>query len=276
MAARLANRLATVSPLHANRAMSVDEILARLKALGRAEALPQMARYGIDTTNAYGVAVPALRELAGKLGRDHALATGLWASGVHDARLLAGMIAEPARMSVADAEAWAREFRSWDLCDQCCLNLFRHLRFAHELAGRWHDHDMEFVRRAAFSLIAVLAVHDKRAEDVCFAAYLALIEAAASDSSLMVRKSVNWALRQIGKRNAALNAAATKAAERIAKQGGAARWVASDALRELRSLPVQARIGASAPTSPPASARSRRLPGSARPRSRTPRPRRPG
>ncbi|MGD9536552.1 MAG: DNA alkylation repair protein [Alphaproteobacteria bacterium] len=242
--------------------VQAEEVVARLRVLGRPAALPHMARYGIDTSNAFGVAVPALRRLAREIGRDHALAGELWASGIHDARLLAGMIADPARLNAADAEAWALDFRSWDLCDQCCLNLFRHLPFAHELAARWQAHEREFVRRAAFSLIAVLAVHDKAAGDDRFAAYLPLIEVASGDPSPMVRKSVNWALRQIGKRNAALNAAAIRAAERIAKRGGTARWVASDALRELRSPSVQARLRSAAARSR-ASARRPRRSGSA-------------
>ena len=242
--------------------MQVDEVVARLRALGRPAALPAMARYGIDTSSAFGVAVPARRLLAREIGRNHALAGELWSSGIHDARLLAGMIADPARLNAADAEAWALDFRSWDLCDQCCLNLFRHLPFAHDLAARWQGHEREFVRRAAFSLIAVLAVHDKTAGDDRFAACMPLIEAASGDPSPMVRKSVNWALRQIGKRNVALNTVAIRAAERIAKRGDKARWVAGDALRELRSPPVQARLRSAAARSR-ASGRCPRRSGSA-------------
>jgi len=205
-----------------------------------------MARYGIDISNAYGVAVPELRRLAREIGHDHVLAMALWASGVHDARLLASMIADPASFSLEGADAWARDFRSWDLCDQCCLNLFRRLQFAHDLARRWRGHAQEFVRRAAFSQIAVLAVHDKNADDDRFVIYLPLIEAASDDSSQMVRKSVNWALRQIGKRNVAFNALAIEAAERIATRGGVASWVAGDALRELRSSRVQDRLRSAA------------------------------
>ena len=222
--------------------MDLKEVLTRLRVLGRPEALPHMARYGIDTSNAFGVKVPDLRALAREIGRDHGLAQALWRSGVHDARLLATMIADPGRVDARAADRWARDFRSWDLCDQCCLNLYRALPSAHDLVLRWCDRDEEFVRRAAFSLIAVLAVHDKTVDDKRFVAYLTLIENASDDSRLMVRKSVNWALRQIGKRNQALNAAAIESGMRIAKRGRPARWVASDALRELRSPQVQARL----------------------------------
>lgn len=247
--------------------MTLDEALRRLKALGRPEALPHMARYGIDTSNAYGVRVPDLRILAREVGPDHRLARTLWQSGVHDARLLATMIADPAKVDMAAAEAWARDVRSWDLCDQCCLNLFRRLPFAHDLVARWFEREEEFVRRAAFSLIAVLAVHDKAAADARFLGYLPLIEAASDDPRPMVRKSVNWALRQIGKRNQRLNEAAVEAGMRIARRGGPAGWVARDALRELRSPRVQARLRsrpAAVPGLAPPSGRSRPRPGSAR------------
>jgi 3-methyladenine DNA glycosylase AlkD len=250
--------------------MTLDEVMRRLAALGRPGALPQMARYGIDTSHALGVAVPGLRRLARTLGRDHALALALWRSGVHDARLLATMVADPARIDEAAAERLARDFRSWDLCDQCCLNLYRHLPFAHALARAFAAHQAEFVRRAGFSLIAVLAVHDKQGGDAAFAGFLALIEAAADDPRPMVRKSVNWALRQIGKRSATLHAPALATAERIEAKGGAARRVGSDALRELRSPPVLARLAARAAR--PAEARPRQAPraaAAAAPRDRT-------
>ena len=230
------------------------DILTRLKALGRPDALPHMARYGIDTSNAFGVKVPDLRVLAREIGVDHRLALALWKSGVHDARLLATMIADPAKLDMRAAERWARDLRSWDLCDQCCLNLYRRLSFTHDLVGRWGERDEKFVRRAAFSLIAVLAVHEKTAGDARLLAYLPLIEVASDDPRLMVRKSVNWALRQIGKRNAALNAAVIEAGLRIAAHGSLACWVASDALRELRSPQVQARLR-SRPAAAPAPAR---------------------
>lgn len=257
--------------------MDGQEAMARLKALGRPEALPHMARYGIDTSNAFGVRVPELRAVARDIGQDHRLAQALWKTGVHDARLLATMIADPLRFDARAADRWARDFRSWDLCDQCCLNLYRRLPFAHDLVRLWCERQEEFVRRAAFSLIAVLAVHEKAADaDRRLLGYLPRIEAASDDPRLMVRKSVNWALRQIGKRNAAMNSAAIETASRIARRGGAARWVASDALRELKSPQVQERLrsrsaAAISPAHP--SGQSRSQPGSERRPPRKPGPR---
>ncbi len=222
---------------------SEKQILSSLKKLGRPEALAGMARYAIDTENAYGVALPELRRLAKEIGRDHALALAMWRTGVHDARLLATMIAVPAKTERALADAWAGYFRSWDLCDQCCSNLLRKTAFAHDLVGDWRRSEEEFVKRAAFAMIAVLAVHDKAAADDVFQAWLPFIEEAAADTRNFVKKAVNWALRQIGKRNRGLNLQAIEWARRIAeKDSKPARWIASDALRELTSEAVQRRI----------------------------------
>ncbi|MDP6475716.1 MAG: DNA alkylation repair protein [Alphaproteobacteria bacterium] len=222
---------------------SEKQILSSLKKLGRPEALAGMARYAIDTENAYGVAVPELRRLAKEIGRDHALARALWRSGVHDARLLATMIAVPAETDRALADAWAGDFRSWDLCDQCCSNLLRKCAFAHDLVGQWRRSEEEFVKRAAFAMIAVLAVHDKRAGDDVFTAWLPFIEEGATDARNYVKKAVNWALRQIGKRNRELNREAIECARRIGEMDSKpARWIASDALRELTGETVQNRL----------------------------------
>jgi 3-methyladenine DNA glycosylase AlkD len=219
------------------------QILSRLKSLGRPDALPHMAHFGIDTSNAYGVAVPELRRLAKEIGTDHALALALWRSGIHDARILATMIAAPSETDRALAESWAGDFRSWDLCDQCCINLLRKLPFAAELVENWRAREAEFVKRAAFALIAVLAVHDKSATDAHFTAWLPLIEQGATDERNFVKKAVNWALRQIGKRNAVLNREAVDCARRIAAGGTRpGRWIATHALRELQSEAVQTRI----------------------------------
>ncbi len=219
------------------------QILTRLKQLGRPEALEKMAHFAIDTENAFGVPLPELRRLAKDIGTDQALALALWRSGVHDARLLATMIARPAETDRALAEAWAADFRSWDLCDQCCTNLFRKCYFARDLVAEWRMRDEEFVKRAAFAMMAVLAVHDKAAGDAVFIAWLPLIEEGASDGRNFVKKSVNWALRQIGKRNANLNREAIQCARRIADGGTRpGRWIAAGALKELESEAVQTRI----------------------------------
>ena len=223
--------------------MSGKNTIDRLRALGSAEARAGMARYGIDTGRAFGVPVSKLRPLAREIGCDHRLAEQLWASGFHEARLLATMIGEPREMSEAAMDRWAADFDSWDVCDGACINLFRKTPFAHARAVAWTARDEPFVKRAGFALIATLAVHDKGAEDAVFRSYLPIIVAAASDDRNFVKKAVNWALRQIGKRNRALNAAARSSAEALMDhESKAARWVARDALRELEREKVQARL----------------------------------
>ncbi|MBT6830189.1 MAG: DNA alkylation repair protein [Rhodospirillaceae bacterium] len=222
---------------------SEKQILSRLREMGRPEALAKMAHFAIDTENALGVALPVLRALAKQTGKDHALARALWRTGIHDARLLASMIAVPADTGRELAESWAADFRSWDLCDQCCSNLLRKTDFARDLVTQWRARDEEFVKRAGFAMIAVLAVHDKKADDEIFIEWLGFIEEGASDPRNFVKKAINWALRQIGKRNRMLNQQAIACAERIrAQDSKPARWIAADALRELTSEKVQTRI----------------------------------
>jgi 3-methyladenine DNA glycosylase AlkD len=193
-----------------------------------------MARFGIATDRALGVRIPDLRRLAREIGRDHGLALRLWRSGVHEARILASMIDDPARVTERQMEAWARSFDSWDLCDQVCGNLFDRTPFAHEAATRWAPREEEFVKRAGFALMATLAVHDADADDRRFLRFLPLIEREAPDGRNFVKKAVNWALRQIGKRNERLRREALRVARRLAEgPPGPARWVGRDALREL-------------------------------------------
>ncbi len=223
--------------------MDYDDIVKELERRARPEALEEMARYGISTENALGVRVPDLRKLATRIGTDHAIARKLWASGIHDARILATMVEDPARVTEAQMERWAKRVGSWDLCDQCCMNLFAKTAFAWDKAFEWSERDEEFVKRAAFALMAVLAVHDKDATNKQFATLFPVIEREATDERNYVRKAVNWALRGIGKRNRSLNRRAVAAAKRIAKiDSKAARWIAADALRELTGEGVQARL----------------------------------
>jgi 3-methyladenine DNA glycosylase AlkD len=230
------------------KALQLDDILNRLKTLADSEAVAGMARYGINPATAYGVSIPNLRKIAREAGKNHELALKLWDSGIHEARILAGMIERPAEVTEQQMEAWARDFNSWDLCDQCCNNLFRKLAWAHDKAVAWTAREEEFVKRAGFVLMACLAVHDKNAEDAVFVHFLTLIESEAADNRNFVKKAVNWALRQIGKRNLNLNRAAIRTAEQISKMHAkAAKWIAADALRELAGEGVQARLGA-APT----------------------------
>ena len=209
-------------------------VLARLRAMANPASAAGMARYGISTRGLLGVGIPAMRRLAKETGRDHALALALWDSGVHEARILASLVAEPERLTAAQMNRWVRELDSWDICDQLCNNLLRRSPEAHARAVAWSQQRGEFVRRAGFTLMAVLAVHDKAAPDAVFAEDLRLIEQAAGDGRNFVKKAVNWALRQIGKRNPALCRAAIASARRILQQDTpSARWIARDALREL-------------------------------------------
>ncbi len=204
-----------------------------------------MARFGINPKNTLGVSIPVIRSLAKKHRKNHELALELWKTGIHEARLLAGFVDDPARVSEAQMESWARDFDSWDVCDQVCSVLFDKTKFAWKKAVEWTKRKEEFVKRAGFVLMACLAVHDKKAGDAEFKKFLALIKQGSTDERNFVRKAVNWALRQIGKRNAALNAAAIKTARDVSKSNcdsKAARWIASDALRELESAAVQKRL----------------------------------
>lgn len=227
--------------------MTTEEVLARLAALGGSSRRAGMARYGIAIEHAYGVGIPQLRTLARELGRSHGLARALWDSGVHEARILASMVDEAADVDDAQMERWVADLDSWDLCDQVCANLFRHTPLAWTKAAEWTARDELMVKRAGFALTAALAVGDKRSSDERFAALLPTIMRGSDDDRPLVRKGASWALRQIGKRSPALNARAveTAAALRDSDSRGA-RWVGSDALRELSSDAVQARVAAKA------------------------------
>jgi 3-methyladenine DNA glycosylase AlkD len=211
----------------------------RLLSVLRAHANPAnvagMARYGINSTGTLGVPMPVLRKLAKEAGRSHELAAELWASGIHEARILATLIDDPARVTGRQMDRWVRDLDSWDVCDQACQNLFRYTPSAFAKAAQWARARREFVRRAGFSLMAGLAVKARTASDAQFEVFFPLIAEAALDGRNMVKKAVNWALRQIGKRNPALCAKAIALAEQIRNRDRrAARWVAADALRELR------------------------------------------
>jgi len=212
-------------------------ILSQLREMGTPAVREGMQRFGIDTTHALGVSIPALRALAKEIKKDHALALALWASKYHEARILASMIDDPAQVTVRQIDAWVKDFNSWDLCDQVCGNLFDRTAFVVEKAIAFSKRKEEFVKRAGFALMAEYAVHNKKAGDEVFLAFLPLIEKEAHDDRNFVKKAVNWALRQIGKRNARLREAAILTAERMLQQDSkAARWIARDALRELKKI----------------------------------------
>ena len=223
--------------------MDCKKILARLKSLSNPEAVAGMARFGINPENTLGVSIPILRKLAGEIGKDHELAGELWDSGIHEARILAGMVDDPKAVDENQAEAWVRDFDSWDLCDQVCMNLFWLTPFAYQKCYEWSSEEEEFVKRAGFALMSRLAWSDKKAGDEEFIKFLPVIKREATDERNFVKKAVNWALRQIGKRNLALNKHAVKMAREIQKlDSKSAKWIAADALKELEGAAVQARL----------------------------------
>ena len=214
---------------------STNDILKRLRAAGSAANVVGMARYGIRPAKAYGVATPVIRSIAKELGRSTELASALWSTNVLEARMLATMIADPLQIPEEEVERWVREFDCWSVCDSACIGLLWKTPFAWRKVREWSRREPEYERRAAFALLAGLAVHDKKASDKQFRAALRLISKAAGDERNFVKKAVNWALRQIGKRNTGLREAAIDTAESlIATESRSARWIGHDALRELR------------------------------------------
>lgn len=202
-----------------------------------------MARFGINSENTLGISVAELRKIAKKIGKQHDLAEQLWASGIHEARILACLVDLPEQVTPEQMEQWVREFDSWDICDLCCIHLFRKTPYNYRKAFEWVERENVFEKRAGFALMAALAVHDKKAGNEKFEAFLPLIKEKATDERNFVKKAVSWALRQIGKRNKALNAAAIETAEEIkGLDSKAARWIANDAIRELTSEKVQRRL----------------------------------
>ncbi|HCJ66038.1 MAG TPA: DNA alkylation repair protein [Elusimicrobia bacterium] len=223
--------------------MNYHDILKKIKSLANPRAVEGMAKFGINPQNTYGVSMPALRKMAQEIGKNHSLAKELWSSGIHEARILASMLAQPEMVSEKEIENWVKDFDSWDVCDQCCLNLFVKTKFAYQKAIEWSKRKEEFVKRAGFVLISVVAVHDKKANDEEFLKFLPLIKRESIDERNFVRKAVNWALRQIGKRNINLNKLAIKTAKEIQEiDAKNAKWLASDALHELTSKKIQQRL----------------------------------
>jgi 3-methyladenine DNA glycosylase AlkD len=229
--------------LNLNMDKRYAEILRKLGSLGNAEAVKGMALFGIKSARVYGVSAPDLRRIAKETGKDHTVAQSVWASGIYEARIVACMIDDPGKVSEKQLERWVRDFDSWAVCDGCCSTLFDKTEFAYRKAAEWSGRREEYVKRAGFVLMATLAVHDKEAGDEKFLEFLPIIKREAVDERNYVKKAVNWALRQIGKRNLNLNKSAVKTAEDIHKvDSRAAKWISSDALRELTSAAVQERL----------------------------------
>ncbi|HEY4711439.1 MAG TPA: DNA alkylation repair protein [Dehalococcoidia bacterium] len=222
---------------------SVNDVLDKLQSKAQPEQLKGMAKYGIAVEHRLGVSVPEMRKLAKEIGRDHKLALDLWRTGIAEARIVAGMVGDPAKLTEEQMEEWVKDINSWDVCDQVCDNLFEKNQLAWKKIVDWSEREEEFVKRTAFSLIACLAWHDKKASDEKFIELLPIIIREATDERNFVKKAVNWALRNIGKRNLNLNRAAINTAKEIQRlDSKAARWIAADAIRELESDAVQRRL----------------------------------
>jgi len=220
-----------------------DAVLRELKMLADPQVRAKLAYFGVDVPKAHGVSAPMLHKLAKRIGKDHELARQLWPTGIHEARILAPLIGESQKVTAAEMDRWVRDFDSWDVVDTTCCYLYAHAKPAWKKAFSWSARRPEFEKRAAFSLAAYLSYKDKEASDAQFVRFLRVIERESNDERNFVRKAVNWALRNIGKRNLQLNHEAILSAERIRKQESrAARWIAADALRELKGEAVQTRL----------------------------------
>jgi 3-methyladenine DNA glycosylase AlkD len=223
--------------------MTLKTIIQHLRAAGKPENVAGMARYGIVSVKAFGVPMPLIRSLAKEIGTDHKLAQRLWAAGIYDARLLAVFVDDPSLVTRKQMKLWARDFDNWAICDGCCIHLFRKTKYAFINAVMWSAQEQEFVKRAGFTLMATLAVHEKDVSDTVFTDFLTLVRRESRDDRNGVKKAVNWALRQIGKRNCSLNKTAITIAREIRTiDSPAARWIAADALRELTSGDIQSRL----------------------------------
>lgn len=223
--------------------MTEKEIVKLLKSWRDPKNIAGMIRFGISAKGALGVPVPKLRGLAKKIGTNHILALKLWRTNLHEGRILATMIADKDLMTSSQADAWVKDFDSWDTCDQACMNVLRWTPFAWKKVWVWSKSHHEFVRRAGFAMIAALAAGDKQATDAQFGKLFPLIKKYSTDDRNFVRKAANWALRGIGKRNLALNKKALACArELLTIDSRAARWIAADAIRELTNAKIVARI----------------------------------
>ena len=218
--------------------MTYEEIIKNLKSQKNPKNIAGMARFGINPNNTLGISIPYLRKLSKKIGKDHKLANKLWKSGYHEAKLLAALVDNSKEVTEKQIESWVKDFDSWDICDMVCGNLFDKTPFAYTKAFELSKRDKEFVKRTGFVLMAALAVHDKKIDDKKLMKFFPIIIREATDERNFVRKAVNWALRQIGKRNSNLKKEAIKTAEIILKKypdSKSAQWIAKDAIRELNS-----------------------------------------
>ena len=223
--------------------MTSKEIIKELRKHYNQKNVDGMARFGIVSANAFGISAPVIKSFAKKIGKNHELALELWKTGYYDARVIAFLIDDPKLVTKSQMNSWVRDFDSWAICDGTCCYLFRKTPFAFDKIFEWADRKEEFVRRTAFSLIAYIAVHDKKRDDNEFLQFLPLIKKYSVDERNFARKAVNWALRQIGKRSKFLNKEALKLAKEIKTiNSKSARWIAGDAIRELENPKILARL----------------------------------
>jgi len=225
------------------KSLSYDEIIQILEENSDLSSLEGMARAGITPENAYGVKIPILRKIAKRTGRNSELAKKLWSKNTRETRILACMIEDPKKITEEQAEEWVNEFDYWEICDQCIMNLFDRTEFTVKKIYEWTVRDEEYVKRAGFALIARIAWSNKIKTDEEILEFLPLIIREANDERNMVKKAVNWALRQIGKRNLVLNEEAIKAAKVILEmESRSAKWIATNALKELTSEAIQKKL----------------------------------
>jgi 3-methyladenine DNA glycosylase AlkD len=223
--------------------VSVEDVLDDLRKKAKLDAVKGMARYGMSSEKRLGVSIPDIRGLAKKLGKDHSFALELWRTQVPEAMILASMVADPESLTEEQMEDWVKDLNSWDVCDQLCMNLFEKAPLALKKIVDWSKREEEYVKRASFALIACLAWHDKKTDDEVFIMLLETIRNCATDERNYVKKAVNWALRNIGKRNSYLNEVAINFAKEILGiDSKSARWIANRAIKELESEAVQERL----------------------------------
>ena len=223
--------------------MPIKEILEKLDELADPDQIEGMARFGINPKNTYGLRMPVIKKIAKDYKNNHDLAIKLWEIDTRETRIMASLVDEADKVSSQQMDEWALEFDYWEICDQCCTNLFRKTKFAYDKIYQWSKAEEEYVKRAGFALIAVLAIHEKKQDDELFVELLELIERESCDDREMVKKAVNWALRQIGKKNSYLNKIAISKAEKIKTiDSKSAQWISKNALKELTSDKVQSKL----------------------------------
>jgi 3-methyladenine DNA glycosylase AlkD len=219
------------------------KIIKELKSKSRKDQLEGMSRYGINIDNRLGVSIPDIRRIAKEFGKNHKVALELWKTGIADAKITAALIDEVEKVTIKQMDEWVKDFNSWDICDQVCMNLFDKTIYAWDKVVEWSNRDEEFVKRAAFSLLACLAWHDKNASNERFIEFFPIIKSNINDNRNYVKKAISWSLRHIGKRNLELHKIVLNFSDEIKKlESKNARWIASDVIRDLNSISTKKRL----------------------------------